>query len=292
MAPRVIFDPVTYDVSNMIITDPEEKETPKAKYFNFDIRSKTPDGKEVPLIFAFEECASYGPKKWVDDSGQISWTMDIKLEGRPEYIDAINRISEKVKAVMIEKRKKFKSGTLEYSDLKAFSVGKIPKTDEGELQVDKMCLRPKLKVMKYDKEKNLLPEPKVYTRFFSADEVDEDGEAAVLDPEAISGKRCTVLCFVRIDSIFVNSVPIRTVKCVLEEVHVKLDEGSAPKNLMQVYKAMKNLDIAPPASSVTTVDPLKEVFDENEEETKESSEEEPEPEPTPAPAKGRGRGKK
>lgn len=293
--PRFVFDPATYDIANLIVSEPEERELPnnKGKYHTLEIKSKTPDGKEVPLIFALEGCNSFGIKKWTGDDGGISYTMGISLEGKDDVISCMQRITDAVKDAIIDKRKKLKKPTLEKSHLDQMRLAKFPEDADGNPIMSRATMNIKLKTTNQDKDKNPLPEPRITTRFFSEDEVDEQGEALEVKPEEYIDRRCTVTAFIRINSIFFGPI-IRSFQCKLEECHLRPNDSSSNKNLMQVYKAMKNLDIAPPATNITTEDPLKASFDDEEAEAKSSSseDEESQPEPTPTPASRRGRARK
>jgi hypothetical protein len=78
------------------------------------------------------------------------------------------------------------------------------------------------------KTKEMIPS-RIITKFFLADEVDENGDPMRANPLEFIGKSCTVSCALKVESIFVGQVI--KLQCKVVEVDIKPLE-TKPKRLL------------------------------------------------------------
>ena len=270
MTKNQLSDPNSYNLNNLIFSEPEERKLPDQKvvYHRIGIKTKYSNNATGDLILLFDRSGSFGI------SNMYGLTLSIQLfdrEGATERqrnsFNVINAIVEKCKDFLLENKKILKKPSLDRSDLKKISPIKINLDDNGNVDETKSpMMNIKLLTSNKKADGDNSTDPKILTTFLSEDEVDENGDAIEINALDYLNKRCYVTVAVKIDSIFVGQMI--KLQCKLYEVEIK-GADSKPKRLISSFRENNGLAKPTPIMKTITEDPL---ADEEEEEIEKEDE--------------------
>lgn len=299
--PNQLIDVFNFDATKIIFSDPEEKKIPndsKLTYYTVNVKIQNPDGTKGDLIFNTGRCMSYGINTEYDTPSISVQFFD--RDGPTEYqkavIDCIEKITQRAREYLVEKRKALGLPKLEESDLKELGFVKYKTNEDGDIDLTKSPTASiKLMQRAYSSDKNgesvKLDEPEVLSKFY-----DEDDEDLEVDWKNFEKKRCFVTCAIKIQSIFINKMT-KKLQTKLVECNIKSQE-SEPTRLLKSFKGLtvNGLNSSLAATGISKEDNLK-ASDFEEETTApaleasddEQSEEEEPKEEVEKPKRGRGR---
>jgi hypothetical protein len=268
-------DPMKYNVDDIIFDDPIASEVGKVKTYRIPIATKYADGSEGDLILGLDKCMSYGVQENRDEKTDAlnGYSISISLKDRDspsdrqiQTIDVLDTIVEKCKDHLLQMHIKKSIGkiTLDRSELKKISpVWRKINQETGEVDESAIpAIYPKLiyaKEKQDPKTKQMVP-ARVLTKFYLADEVDENGDPQQVNPVDFIGKRSTVSCALKIEGIFVGQVI--KLQCKVVEVDIKPQETKQKRLLTSGWSSHSSSS----SQQSTTVDES-EIRDEDDDET-------------------------
>jgi hypothetical protein len=272
-----LVDPFEFNANNIIFDDPVAESIPGQPGTNHRINLgyKNPNGSDGMFILGFDNCYCFGVSENVDQASK-------KLNG---YVAAVSLFDmngptnkqQKTVSVLSDIVQQCKKHILKDSTQEG--LGKIDEEDkilESDLRKINLVfwkkengkpnpelggtIYPKLiwSKSRIDSKTGKEIPPKMLTRFFNIDEVDENGEPVEVDPLDYVGKRFIMQAAVKIESIFVGSRI--SIQMKIYEAFVREAE-SGPQRLL-VYKPESSSDIVvvtpPEDSSISFDEPEKE----------------------------------
>jgi hypothetical protein len=281
-----LIDPEVFDASRVVFDDPVAESIPGQPGTNYRINLgyKNPDNTEGFLILGFDTCYCFGISENVDLNSKAlnGYNAAISLYDingatpkQQKTVEALQEIIQQCKKNILKDSTQEAMGKVDdddkilESDLRKINLifwkkenGK-PNPEMGGTIYPKLIWSKSRIDSKTGKE---IP-PKMLTRFFNIDEVDENGEPVEVDPLDYVGKRFIMQAAVKIESIFVGSRI--SIQMKIYEAFVREAE-SGPQRLL-VYKPESSSDIVvvtpPEDSSISFDEPEKEeaVSEEKEE---------------------------
>jgi hypothetical protein len=236
----------SYDVSNMIFTDPVVGTIPDSKpqisYRRVNIQTRNADGTIGELIFPTEpNLFSFGvsENKSIDSDKINGYVLPVCLynrenptEGEKQWVKKFDDVVEKCKDHLLENRESLEQYELERNDLKKFNP-LYWKRDKGRIVEG---TGPTLYAKLIQSKKM----DKIVTMFFASD-------GSPLNPLELIGKYCSVRAAIKIESIFFGTKLSLQVK--LYECEVKLLQTGMPRLLARGEDDGRLLNRAPQASS-------------------------------------------
>lgn len=253
-----LVDPLEFNANNIIFDDPVAESIPGQPGTNYRINLgyKNANGTDGMFILGFDNCYSFGVSENVDQASK-------KLNG---YVAAISLFDmngpthkqQKTVSVLSDIVQQCKKHILKDSTQEG--LGKIDEEDkilESDLRKINLVfwkkengkpnpelggtIYPKLiwSKARIDSKSGKEIPPKMLTRFYNIDEVDENGDPVEVDPLDYVGKRFIIQPAVKIESIFVGSRI--SIQMKIYEAFVKEVE-SGPQRLL-VYKPETSSDI-------------------------------------------------
>ena len=295
--PKIYCQPETFDVSNMIFSEPEDSKDPSMKYSRINIKTKGEDGKIGDLCLILDACPSYGIGTKFGVSMSLSlFNRDGPTELQLAVVSCLDAITERAKDICVEKRKALGKPQLNKEQLEDFGVVKYKYDDEGNRDMTKSPTM-NAKVLTYRKDNGVeLEVPKIGATFVDAECNDIPDPVAILED-----KRCTVRCIIHVTGIFFGT-SVKKLQCKVIECQVlDIEENNSSKSYFKSLRS-QNDGSANFSKSLSALQSLKEGLsagsdDIEEEEYTEPSgsveeEEEPEPEPEPVKKKSERRTKK
>ena len=229
MSNTILSNPSTYDIENIIFSEPVPgcipDSVPKIEFFRINLATKNPDGTIGDLIFGTEKLYSFGVSENKSlDSGKISgyvmplclWSRDGPTAAEKSFTDIFTAIVDKCKEHLVENREEIEKFDLELNDLKKFN----PLYYKKEKVVDSKTGKTVLKAVEgqgptlyakliYSKKNNNFT-----TSFFSP----KDGSE--VDPLSLLNKHCFTRAAIKIESIFVGqrlSLQVKVYEAEVEE---------------------------------------------------------------------------
>jgi len=260
-------DPVSFDINNLVFDDAVVSDLGKIKFYRINLATKYSDGTEGDLILGFDRCMSYGVQENNDEITTIvdgreqktnklnGYSISLVLrdkdggsERQNRTIEIIESIVDKCKDHLLQLNVKKSIGkiTLDRNDLKKLTPVwyKIDKETGERDEIASPMLYPKLiyaKERKDQKTGDIIP-GKIITKFYLADEVDENGEPLEIKPLDFLGKRCTVSCALKIESIFVGQVI--KLQCKVVEVDLKPVETKSRRLLTSGWSTYNTSNVS------------------------------------------------
>ena len=230
-----ISDITTFDPTNIFFDEPIKTEidskTTKMTIYRINMFTKI-NGKESDLVFEFDRMSMTGIKETRDEKSNdltgYSTCMFLfdnpPTERQEKTLEVIQAIVDKCKDHILSIKKLIKKNDLERSELKKISFQSFSKdkeTDEPKLDTPYMVAKAIYKKSYIDKDGNEKP-GKIYTQFYSEDEVDENGNQLLIDPLDYLDKRGFIRPAIKIESIFIGA-NIK-IQAKLYEAEIKIEE--------------------------------------------------------------------
>lgn len=236
----------SYDVSNMIFSDPVVGTIPDSKpqisYRRVNVQTRNADGTVGELIFPTEPnlfSFGVGENRSLDSDKVNGYVLPICLynrenptESEKQWVRKFDEVVEKCKDFLLENRESLEQYELERNDLKKFNP-LYWKRDKGRIVEG---TGPTL-YAKLIQSKKL---DKIVTMFFNS-------EGVPLNPLELIGKYCSVRAAIKIESIFFGTKLSLQVK--LYECEVKLLQSGMPRLLARGEDDGRLLNRAPQVSS-------------------------------------------
>ena len=230
-----ISDITTFDPTNIFFDEPIKTEidskTTKMTIYRINMFTKI-NGKESDLVFEFDRMSMTGIKETRDEKSNdltgYSTCMFLfdnpPTERQEKTLEVIQAIVDKCKDHILSIKKLIKKNDLERSELKKISFQSFSKdkeTDAPKLYTPYMFAKAIYKKSYIDKDGNEKP-GKIYTQFYSEDEVDENGNQLLIDPLDYLDKRGFIRPAIKIESIFIGA-NIK-IQAKLYEAEIKIEE--------------------------------------------------------------------
>jgi len=257
-----ISDPCDFDVNNLIFDEPIKTDARDGVPAFYRINLATRIGKtESELIFELDRCKMFGIKESVDKQSNkltgyavgIMMYDQIPTERQTQTLQTLLSVVEKCKDHLMDADIKKKIG--KHAGSTAIKVREqldvitpisfMKDKETQEIDNNQPVINAKLiySKPKKDKEGNDV-EGRIITRFYSEDEVDENGEPQELNIMDYLNKSGFIRAAVRFESIFVGKDIKIQVK--IYEAEVKFPEKSGFKRLLRFNGSSKtttNIDL-------------------------------------------------
>jgi len=266
-------------------------------FYRLMLSIRNTDGSVGDLIIDLDRSFSFGVGETRDlaNNNLNGYTISVSMYDREGATDKqmrtvqfINCLSDVVKDYLLTDEGK---ASVENWDLEAPLLKKVNplyfKRDKGKIvEGSSPTFYPKLMYYKASKDKNGKErEPRIGTKFYLEDEVDENGDSQEVNPLEFVGVRCHVTPAVKFENVYVASKV--SMQCKVYEANVKAAD-SGPKRLLKagppsnsgLTASLKGLSISgnSSSSSAAPVVPSKEITEEDLQLPEDDEE-------TPAPAK-------
>lgn len=251
---RLIFDAA---VSGTV---PNSK--PPIQFYRINIGIKNSDGSEGDLVLGLDRCFSFGVSENRNEQTQAiqGYSYPIAMrdkDGATEYqeqsilfIEVLAEVAQEYciqPAVLISMKAQ---GTIKAHHLEGMNPLYYQKDDNGaRVEGGSVTFYPKLMWFPAGEKDGKKREERMFTHFYSEDEIDAEGEALELDPLNFIGKKHYTTPAVKFESLFIGA-KTKNIQCKLFEANVKESENR-PKRLM------KNRNVKLPIVVSSAHDPMK-----------------------------------
>ncbi len=234
-----ISDPCDYNIDNLIFDEPIKTEVNGIPPF-YRINLATKIGNtESELVFQMDRCRMFGIKESRDKAtsnltgyvvGMMMFDQNNPTERQRKTLDTFLQIVEKCKDHLMQpdiKKKVNKTAIKvreQFDPINPVSFMKNKETNDFDMEAPVLNAKLIYAKPKKDKDGNEI-DGRIITRFYSEDEVDENGEPLILDPLEYLDKRGSIISAVRFESIFVGKDIKIQVK--IYEAAIKVDDGAS-----------------------------------------------------------------
>jgi hypothetical protein len=227
-------DPLTYDVNNMVFTEPEERKLPNdttVTYFRSGIKTKNEKGELQDLLLVLDRSTSFGVStKFGASLGVMILDRDSPSPTQLKTLELFSKITLKCQDHLLEVKNLIKKPKLQRAHLDDISPIKTKEKPDGTPD-DTKSPTMSLKLMPKKKEEN--KEQGFLTKFFAEDEFDELGNPSIVDPMDFCDKRSFVTCVIKVEGIFIGQVI--KIQCKLYECEIKAADSNAG-SLLQSFR--------------------------------------------------------
>lgn len=249
-------DPLTYDVSRIVFTAPEEMKLPEkaggGTYQRVGIKTLSDNGKSTKdLLLVFDRCSSFGVStKYSASVGIILLDRDNPTDRQLKTVEVLKALTVKCEDWLLEHKAdvgkpRLKRESLydmnEYNGIGPVKYKKLAdKITIDETKAPTMSAK-------------LMPKGKgqegFLTKFYSEDEVDEKGNALLLNPMDFEDTRSFITPIVKIEGIFIGATI--SIQCKLYECEIKAADATGG-SLLQAFKSLRNEYVPAPLKSVSS----------------------------------------
>ena len=247
-----ISDPCDFNVDNLIFDEPIKTEVNGIPpFYRINLATKI-GNSESELVFQMDRCRMFGIKESRDTAtnnltgyvvGIMMFDQNNATERQRKTLDTFLQIVEKCKDHLMQpdiKKKVNKTGIKvreQLDSINPVSFMKNKETQEHDMNAPVLNAKLIYSKPKKDKDGNEV-EGRIITRFYSEDDVDENGEPLVLDPLEYLNKKGSIISAIRFESIFVGKDIKIQVK--IYEAAIKVDDGASNFKRLLRFGNMSN----------------------------------------------------
>ena len=234
-----ISDPCDYNIDNLIFDEPIKTEVNGIPpFYRINLATKI-GNSESELVFQMDRCRMFGIKESRDNNtnnltgyvvGTMMFDQNNATERQRKTLETFQQIVEKCKDYLMQAdiKKKVNKTAIKVREqldtINPVSFMKNKETQEPDMEAPVLNAKLIYAKPKKDKDGNEI-DGRIITRFYSEDEVDENGEPLILDPLEYLNKRGSIISAVRFESIFVGKDIKIQVK--IYEAAIKVDDGAS-----------------------------------------------------------------
>jgi hypothetical protein len=262
-----LLNPFEYSPESIIFDDPVAESIPGQPGTNYrvNIGYKNKDKTEGNFILEFDTCYCFGVSENQDKAtntlnGYVLplclYDMNGPTPKQKKVVDVLCDIVSQCKKQLLQDNTQEKMGKFDDDKIIESDLRKVDliywKKENGKPVKDKAgTFYPKLLWMKAREKNGKMMQAKINTRFYSEDQVDEDGNPIEVDPIQYVGKNCMVTAAVKIESIFIGTkigIQAKVYEAFVKEVE------SGPKRLL-MFKPKSSSSISVNESEVPINEP-------------------------------------
>jgi hypothetical protein len=234
-----ISDPCNFNIDNLIFDEPIKTEVSGIPpYYRINLATKI-DKSESELVFQMERCRMFGIKENRDmntnnltgySAGMMMFDQLSPSERQMKTLETFQQIVEKCKDHLMQPdiKKKINKTAIKVREqldtINPVSFMKNKETQEPDMNAPVLNAKLIYAKAKKDKDGNDI-EGRMISRFYSEDDVDENGEPQVIDPLDFLNKKGSIIAAIRFESIFVGKDIKIQVK--IYEAAIKTDDLSS-----------------------------------------------------------------
>lgn len=253
-----LIDPEDFSPSRIIFDDPVAESIPGQPGTNYrvNIGYKNPDNTEGFLILGFDSCYCFGVSENVDMNSKAlnGYNVAISLYDingatpkQQKTVEALTDILQQCKKFILKDSTQEAMGKIDdddkilETDLRKINLIFWKKENGKPNQELGGTIYPKMiwSKARTDPKTNKQIESKMMTRFYSEDDIDEDGNPCEVNPLDYVGKRFQITPAIKIESIFIGAKI--SIQCKVYEAFVK-ETASGPKRLLK-YRPERSEDV-------------------------------------------------
>lgn len=248
----------------IIIDDPVHgvvpNSNPEIKFVKQFIGIKNPDGTEGELVIDLDRCFSFGVcEQRAPDTGVLNgyseaismYDRDGATEKQLRTVAFINAFCDVLKEILLtdEMKETTEKYELEAADLKKLNPLFLKKEKGKVVEGSTPTFYPKLIWFKSGKDKNGKERPsKMMTKYYSEDEINENGEQLEVDPLDLIGVKHYITPAIKFESTYL-SAKTNNLQIKIYEAETKVTE-TGPKRMLKVGRS------SGPSISIGGVNPL------------------------------------